>query len=671
MKGLQLLSKPRIFPFNTSNEAASVHSRNVTTEKNSSKYALITLPDDIFKSVIDHLDTESLLSLCLTNHAFYDKISKEFLYKDVKLRSKISLLKFNSLIHSKKAKLRLLVSSIQFKNPQSQDSLLKYAKFYQGNKTDDTTIAGSYNYTLSEGEDKSPRKFKTSDRLKEIENCYFQYTYIELMLDIIDNLPNLTHITLNDLEPNFKIPLWYSVMNDNSKNFIKKIINNEQSMNNDDLRNFEISTKFVKNYKSRIDCLPRFQKLELKSKKSVHLRSNLLCCFGLIDELILDGVIIDSLSLDTPMEFIPLVLERQDSKFYSVHTTFTSLILKNCQIISGNGILRLFNQFFKRLKRLSLLQVRSKYDILISNCFPSLRELTIDCNSKCFTHPVLIDETYYYDIAQENDIDLNEDVTSISETLLDRPVPEKQLQIPAPTSSVILSSNGNYISSTFSDAVRTKKSKDAIPLTKPQWQYFKEIRVPSFHVFYHNFKHVWDKLPKRNININIVNIPFTNVFPLSPAVYWERFLFTNDQETLVGCSQTLAAEQYPWTNDILNCLQDGIEELNKHKTQIGDSNLYIMDNLNFEIDRFNNFHNYKNFKDIPYINLFFFFSLLSKFSSIKIKMLRRWINSTKRTRYDWELLLRALLLNVNVPVEVRDQDGFILYSYGDMRQRTI
>ena len=547
------------------------------------------------------------------------------------------------------------------------------------------------------------------------------------MLDIIDYLPNLMHVKLTQIDKTFKIPLWYSVFNDGSKEFMKKIIRGQQSITIDDLRTFQISESFAKQYERQFYSLQRIKKLELQGALEngtdviVPLRSNLLCCFGIINELILENLVIDKISLDTPMEFLPLYLrketkpcnsnvsnysnsgrndsekssshlekgsnhhhannqrpQRVESSSYTVNSTYTALTLKSCDIIAGNGILRLFQSYFKDVKRLSLLNLLSKYDLLIVNCFSSLTDLTIDCNSKCFINEMYVPEEYYYDqnnipVDPYNESSLYSDCISMTETLLDDPG-ESILQSPPPTSFVVMSLNLNYINRTITD-IQNNKRKPSM-LTRDQGQFFQSIRVPAFHCFFHYYKNLWDRLPYRSININIVNIPFTNVFPLSPGDFIENMLqqsdnipnycidnddinyHSADQETLIAFRNHLEAPDYYWNDNIRQCITDILH-------RIRDVSMEQIESVvgNIDTDLFNNYQNYKYFKDIPNLNLYYFLQSLSKFRSVRIQMLRKFVNCTVRTRYDWELLLEPVL-NVNVPIEVTDRDGIKLYSYG-------
>ncbi|QHS75624.1 putative SCF ubiquitin ligase complex subunit SKP2 [Saccharomyces paradoxus] len=708
------------------------------------KSSLMCLPTKVLLLILRTLDFNTLVTLCLVNSRFYNLITNEFLFQNVILDSKLSLLKFNALIHSefhtsnivahsgdlntqsRSQNARFLVRSIEFKNPQSQDSLLKYSKFY--NKSgQDSIIAGSYKL---DSYDKDVAKVKnirlndetptiTSERIKlldKFESNYFHYTYIELMLDIIDYLPNLSKVILSEVEPNFKIPLWYSVFNDGSRDFFKKIIKGQQSITNEDLRTFQLSKKFVKEYESKYYSLPRLKILEIKannkrqrnSNRQRHhqkliLRPSLFCCFGIISELKLENVTIDTESLDTPMEFLPLFLKNENTELYSLQSPITALTLNSCDVVPGNGILRLFHSYFKMVKHLSLLKINSKFDLLLCSCFPSLSNLTIDCNSECFTDEQVVSEPYYF---QQRNLDTDDDFddcNSMTETLFEAPSDSKIIT-PPPTSSVVLSLNLNYISRTTGNDVSNNPSpnnnkKPAI-LTAAQLQTFQRQRIPEFHSFYHYYRLLWERLPSKNISINVINIPFTNVYPLSPLSFWEHLARTitsidetdedvsdeNDQETLIGYESNPLRDNIPsanavpnlstvmgpesdihhtyyWNNSVRRCLRDSLIKLKNRTIEYRDLDVEeFLQNMTLE-NFFNDFQDPENFKDIPNINLWCFLRNLSKFKAVKIRMLRHFSLCTPRTRYDWELLLKPVL-RVNVPIEVRDKDGFVLYSYG-------
>lgn len=714
---------------------------------------LLSLPDKVLCKILNEMDISTLLTLCHLNSKLYSLISNHFLFNhprmNIKLHSKMSLLKFNALIHaehktanihcgkrnvsSKNA--RFLVTTIEFVDPQCQDSLLKYSKFY--NRQGSTSIiGGSYNLnsiatspnSINGGHSKIINNRNIDRKLHVLDKWeakYSHYTYIELMLDIIDYLPNLIHLKLTHIDKTFKIPLWYSVFNDGSRDFMKKIIKGQQSMTMDDLRTFQISDNFAKEYEHKLYGLPRIKRLELHGSLNngkditVPLRSNLLCCFGIVNELILVNLVIDTVSLDTPMEFLPLNLRREtkivsddvdtstinrlsnkisDNKDYNnkksrqrqqiaspsftVHATYNSLTLQACNIIPGNGILRLFQAYFKDVKRFSLLSLVSTFDLLIANCFPNLKDLTIDCDSKCFNNERYVSDSYYYKQTNASLDTYNgtTDFSSMTDTLLDDP-DGTTLQSPPPTSFAIMSWNLNYINRTITD-IQSSKRKPLI-LTTEQGNFFRATKIPEFHCFFHYYKNLWDKLPQKSININIINIPFTNVFPLSPKNFMYAMLQNNesffdisnnnnnslemdrffnnpeaDQETLIAFRNNNEAPDYYWNDNIRQCIRDTLQGTGSLSVE------QIEDVVKqTEPDIFNNYQNFKLFKDIPNLNLYYFLKSLSNFKSVKIQMLRSFIDCTARTRYDWELLLGPVM-NVNVPVKVTDRDGIKLYSYG-------
>ncbi|CAB4253526.1 similar to Saccharomyces cerevisiae YNL311C SKP2 F-box protein of unknown function predicted to be part of an SCF ubiquitin protease complex [Maudiozyma barnettii] len=707
---------------------------------------LLSLPEKILLMILEDLDNKTLTTLCLVNSFLYRIISDNCLYKVVKLTSKLSLLRFNALIHSEfhtinsissvtsgSQNARFLTQTIDFINPQCQDSLLKYSKYHSKKGADHSVIGGSYSYTanpitsspkvrstntdnkksvINNSHDTSQytnerlsthspflsndstklnkRTLEFLETLNKLEYKYSHYTYIELMLDIIDYLPNLSHIILSKVEPSFKIPLWYSAFNDGSKDFFRKIIKGQQSLNNNDLRSFQISPEFLNDYERKFYSLQRFKTLEIQAisdstKRNVPivpLRFNMLCCFGIINELILDNVIIDTESLDTPMEFLPLYIRKEQKSssqkdIYDLHSTYNTLTLRKCHIVPGNGILRLFHSYFQSVTNVSLLSLTSKFDLLLCNCFPALKDLTIDCNSRCFTHTSLVNDDYYYKEINDQAFD-EDDTASVAETLLDKPV-RHILQVPPPTTAVVLSLNLNYISRTTIDKSSAMTAKKPSMITQSQSEFFHMTRIPSFHYCYHYFKKLFERIPSRNVNINVINIPFTNVFPLSPLDYWEKVLnkiLSNDQETLIAYHQndihedelhntnneSLPNTNYQWDESVVSCLKECLIQLKKKPEHTDLDMESFIDNLDID-NIFNNFQNYQNFMDIPNINLYCFLKQLSKFKSVKIQLLRKWLFCTPRTRYDWELLLKPVL-NVRVPIEVRERDGYVLYSYG-------
>lgn len=118
--------------------------------------SLLSLPPKILRRILSHLDSASLIALTHVHSKLYKIISNEFLFSNIVLDSKISLLKFSAMIHSefhtsnalvngtrgstspqenKSQNVRFLVRSVEFVNPQSHDSLLKYSKFHKKNDT--------------------------------------------------------------------------------------------------------------------------------------------------------------------------------------------------------------------------------------------------------------------------------------------------------------------------------------------------------------------------------------------------------------------------------------------------------------------------------------------------------------------------------------------------------
>ncbi|CAR26848.1 hypothetical protein ZYGR_0I01200 [Zygosaccharomyces rouxii] len=668
MRRLQLFGRNKSQP-----SQAKVSEESVSASSPPSSLGFLEFSNDVLCRILNHLDTNTLLSLCQVHSRLYTLVSNQFLYKHVKLEDKFSLLKFNVLIHgefrtsnvinSRKSNTesrnaRFLVQTIEFKDPQCQDSLLKYSKFHRPNES---LIGGTYLLDTNHIPTRDDRTAR-----------YIQYTYIELMLDIIDYLPNLRHIILSHVQPGFKIPLWYSAFNDGSRDFFKKIIKDQQSINSNDLRAFEVSTKFVTDYEAKFYSLPRIKTLEIRaskdkgSKNQVALRYNMLSCFGVIDHLVLENLVVDTESLDTPMEFIPFHLRLDPSGVYDLHSPVHALTLKSCTIVPGNGILRLVHDYFKCVRSLQLLDLTSKYDMLICSCFSSLTDLTIDCSSHCFTHEKLVSDSYYQtDETANYDDDCDRD--SLAETLLD--VPEDHtLSAPPPTTPVVISLNLGYLSrNPGNDPERSKKQIALI--TKSQNEFFSQLGIPKFHICYHYYKQLWDRLPRKNINVNIINIPFTNVYPLSPELYCEKIISSldDDQQTLIGANMDDPAEMrhYYWDESVRSCIRAKIDVL-LSRGQHGDITAdEVLQNTKDEA--LNNYKNSKVFADIPNINLWCFLKSLSKFKSVKIQMLRRWLFCTPRSRYDWELLLRPVL-NVDVPIEVRDKDGFVLYSYGSVKK---
>ncbi|CUS25007.1 LAQU0S23e00936g1_1 [Lachancea quebecensis] len=727
MKRLQLFGRGKVdpresyrpLPSTSKSSAKSNASHRVNNGlKQNENSGLFQLPSKVLDQILDLLDTQTLLSLCLVHSKLYNIISNKFLYERVVLKDKVALLKFAALIHceshtvdalmreregSLSQNLRFLVRSLEFVNPYYQDSLLKYSKFC--GKDQSTTIGGSYkisnsstikdiqslargrsgessNHTGSSGvsrersqsseskswqnTNRSPSSLKektytplgsffdsssTSSISRMIEK-YENHTYIELMLDIIDFCPNVTSIILSDIQHGFKVPLWYSVLNDGSKDFFKRIIKGQQSMNRDDIMSFQLSSYWISDYEEKYHTFPRFKKLELKGcndKPPVILRSNMLSCFGVFEELSLKNMAIDAESLDTPFEYVPFYMKIGVKGLLDLHLPVTTLSIDRCEIIPGNGIMKLMCSYFHRVKNLKLLSLKSKYDLILTRCFPNLAHVTIDCNSDCFKYERVVGDAYYH---QEADCELPDD-RSVTETLVDFTVAQ-ELIIPPATTPIVLAMNGGYIKRSSGVGGR----KPGI-ISELQEQYFTNMRVPPFHYFYHYYKSIWDRIPNRNVSIKIVNIPFTNVFPLPPDIYWRQLesYADDDSQTLCGNSRNLEGgnESQWWNERIAQCINDATAatpyEEDDRQNRVNGHHLW------------NNYQNAHIFKDIPNVNVWLFLKSLSNFKSVEIEMLKKWLFCTPRTRYDWELLLKPIL-NGRVPVTVRDHDGFVLYKYG-------
>ena len=155
---------------------------------------------------------------------------------------------------------------------------------------------------------------------------------------------------------------------------------------------------------------------------------------------------------------------------------------------------------------------------------------------------------------------------------------------------------------------------------------------------------------------------------------------TADQETLIayrndhGTSELQSGtemeshldteQEYYWDSSVKKCFKDNLQLLKDSSSGSRSDNPLTVIDIDEIIEQMdneiiNNFQNFQYFKDIPNINLWCFFKSLSKFKSVRIRLLRNLLFCTPRTRYDWELLLRPVL-RVNVPIEVRDKDGFCL-----------
>lgn len=665
MRGLQLFGGEY-----TDEDQEPLLVRNDCMTQGQTGTQLLDLKVEILERILENLDLHTHLSLLQVNKRLCRLIGEKFLFKHVVLVDKLSLLKFNALLQCKSLVIgkdvSSLVKTVEFVNPEHHDSLFKYSKYYKGGYTE-TVIGGSYSFvdngvlnkdkrrgsvSRPRSTSKSKKKYhslgsETHSSLFKLECKFSDYTYIELMLNIIDLLPHISHVILSSVESNFKIPLWYSVFNDGSKDFFKKIIQNQQSMNVEDIRSFRVSEKWISQYKETFLSLRRFKKLSIKAQDNILLKPNLLCCFGVFDELVLENVTITTESLDTPLEYLPLQMRVGSDNLLDLHCAVQSLELRACTIKPGNGLMRLLHAFFFLVRKLSMFDLQSKFDLLLINCFSSLTHLTLDCNSSCFVDVQPVSDTYYYPA------DSSQQDTDDAKTLID--VREEQkLTAPPPTTPVVALMNYEKL---IND--RPNISRRLALLTADQAHYFNSSSISAFHCFFHHFKPLWERIPRKNIHLTIVNIPFTNVFPLDPQYVWERFLNT-EVDTLyevdnVDDSSTTQF-QYWWDskiNDYLKATCTKFPHLNP-------------DDQDLTSSKWNDFHRINSFKDIPNVNLWFFFKLLSRFQSVEIRMLRQWLFCTPRSRYDWELLLNPIL-NARTTVKVKDNAGYLLYSYGSTR----
>ncbi|AET37794.1 putative SCF ubiquitin ligase complex subunit SKP2 Ecym_2036 [Eremothecium cymbalariae DBVPG len=700
----------------TDSNGAKVNScsGNAVVDKLDSNKTLLSLPESILIRILKCLDTKSLLSLCSVSRPMY-RIVIRYLYEDVVLTSKESLLKFDAIIHANfsthrnlyscrkgnRDDLRYFVKRIEFMDPQCNDS---HFKFKESNVTAPTVeINGALSYTKPFGNPLTPmpsrKSFSThvsdvqkerhskggmaheghsplrvffdfgSSNISDLEAKYVHYTYIELMIDILDYLPNLTHISMSEVRANFRIPLYYSILNDGTNEYNRKLSKEPKSLTPEDLQTFKISKKWLAEYREKFNSLPRYKSLEIRaasnSRSAVYLRPNWLCLFGVCKELVLVNVTIDTQSLHAPLEYLPLYTKVGDHGFIIVNSPVETLILNSCTIVPGNGIMKLLHSYFGRVRRLSLLNLESQHDLLLSKCLPLLTHLTIDFNSQCFTNQQLVDGSYYFPSEEWTGLHIN-DENSLSETLIDSST-RKTFLTPPPSTPVIIAINSGAIIQNDMEY-----SKRGALITKDQKEYFTYFRIHKFYYFYHYFKNIWDRICCQNIDLKIINIPFTNVRPLEPCQFWKQFIRyqCDDQVTVCGnipTSDPLMAgenEQYSWDAKLQESYRNALRILDEPQhTYTSSATEDTGNHLVPDASVLNNFLNYHMFKDIPNINLWFFMKSLVKFKSVEFNMLRSWSLCTPRTRFDWELLLKPVLEG-QIPVRVKDNVGVNLYSYG-------
>ncbi len=354
---------------------------------------LLGLPLELLYKIVQNLDPKDWLILCLSCRYLHDFIDTFFLYHDVKLSHKDALIRFRKTISKNKKtnKLSLYVKSIEFCRPEKDSA-----------EIETTSIAG-FEYSTG-GQDSS--------------------SYISIMLEIISLLPNLNHINLSQISPGFQFPEWASSL---------------------------------KTYAHEHNYYPSIRKLTLSSESgwNIALRPNLLWPFGLIEELHLTDIIIDSSSLLKPNlltvsnENGPLITKQA----LTIENPITwspirSLTLSSCSIASNGS--RYLRGYFKQVESLKLINLRSHYDLLLSHCFTSLKDLTIDLNSKGFS---------LYSSTEANAINVD-------------------------------NFNSNFA-------------------------YYNSMFVPKFYINYLQFVEVIEKLPSVS-KIALINVSFTNLKPIDP-----------------------------------------------------------------------------------------------------------------------------------------------------------
>lgn len=354
---------------------------------------LLGLPLEILFKIIQNLDCKDWLILCLTCRYLHDFIDTFFLYHDVKLTHKDALLRFRKTISKNKKtnKLSLHVKNIEFCRPVKDSA-----------ECETTSIAG-FEYSTG-GKDST--------------------SYISVMLEIISLLPNLSHINLSEISPGFQFPEWASSL---------------------------------KTYAHEHNYYPSIKKLSLSSESgwNIALRPNLLWSFGLIEELHITDIIIDSSSLLRPHlltvsnENGPLITKQALNRTNPITwSPIRRLTLSSCSIASNGS--RYLQGYFKQVDTLKLVHLRSHYDLLLSHCFPNLKDLTIDLNSKGFS---------LYTSNEANAINVD-------------------------------NFNSNFA-------------------------YYNSMFVPKFYINYLQFVDVIEKLPLLE-KISLVNVSFTNLKPVDP-----------------------------------------------------------------------------------------------------------------------------------------------------------
>jgi hypothetical protein len=352
--------------------------------------SLLGLPMEVLNKVIKNLELKEWLVLALTCRYLQEVVDKFFLYNSVELKNYEALVLFKKAISRDKKRnlLSLYVHEIEFYRPVKDSN-------------DQTSIAG----------------FNFSQRAMNMG-------YISLLLEVISLLPNLTDISLHQISPGFQFPDW---------------------------------TSSLKTYAHEHNYYPSVRRLQLSSETGwcIALRPNLLWPFGLIDELVLSEMIIDSSSLLKPPlltvanEEGPMIAkDALKSESTVTWSPIKILSLSSCSIASNGS--RYLAGYFREVHTLKLISMKSHYDLLLSHCFPNLKTLYIDLNSKAFS---LYNST---------------------------------------EASVINTANNNN-----------------------NYAYFNSQFVPKFYLNYNHFVDVMEKIPVVD-EIVLINVSFTNVQPVDP-----------------------------------------------------------------------------------------------------------------------------------------------------------
>ncbi|AAS51746.2 ADL174Cp [Eremothecium gossypii ATCC 10895] len=651
---------------------------------------LLDLPPAALERIAQFLDKQGVRALGMASKALYEGVCHKLLYRNVTIESKKQLLKFNATLASS---LRALcvgdsitrgqwhadtVLCIEFVNPESNDSLpSSYGSFNQGTAH---TLYGSSVFSGFQRKCYAQRPSRINlDGLSNkhilsmfghndpdahfdcLESEYVQYTYLELMVAALDRLSKLQRVILSDIAPSFVVPIRFSVLNDGSAAFAKLVENPKRSMTREDLRDFKLSSTWLKEYKKKYRNLPSYRTVELRAarcKAPVNLRPSLLCCFGTFQELILSNFALSNESFDTPFEYLPMQLIEGSKGVWDLSSPASSLVLDACYVLPGSGIMSGLHSYFAQVSHLALFGIRSLCDILLCRCLPALCELSIDCASKCFLSHEPVESDYYTGAAFEFNAQDNE---STVETLVERIAP-LTLLAPPPTTAVVILLNHGILNRSMHSYPRK-----AGTITTEQEKYFTSFGISKFYYSFHYFKSLWDRISNENINLKLINVSFTNVCPLEPQEFWQRFrnYQNDDQATISGIisihSPAFASiTRNTWDSDFI---EHYLSYFNANEEiDITSSPASYQDNGDTAIvdpSMLNNYHDLKMFKDIPDANFWFFLNIVSGFKSVDFHVCD--VNVLFGS-FDWERMLGPILLG-RKPLKIKDCRGNIRFSY--------